>query len=75
MPNRLRGKYFMSAEQTGDGSEQDVAHGLKRTPVVVKVIVTEESSGDFDVAEGTHDSTNCKVTVTNGVKYKVYGEI
>ena len=65
----------MSAEQTGDGSEQDVAHGLKRTPVVVKVIVTEESSGDFDVAEGTHDSTNCKVTVTNGVKYKVYGEI
>ncbi len=75
MPNRLRGKYFLSSEQTADGTEQSVAHGLKRTPVLVKVIVTEESTSNFDVTEGTHDGTNIKVTVTSGVKYKVYGEI
>jgi hypothetical protein len=75
MPNRLRGKYFLSSEQTGNGSAQSVAHGLKHTPQVVKIIVTDESASDFAITEGTHTATNVVVTVTSGVKYKVYGEI
>lgn len=74
MPKRLRGKFFLSTEQTGNGSLQSIAHGLKRTPIVVKVMTTD-SSGTILITEGAHDSTNCKVTVTTGVKYKVYGEI
>jgi hypothetical protein len=68
-------KYFLSSEQTGNGSAQSVAHGLKHTPQVVKIIVTDESASDFVITEGTHTATNVVVTVTSGVKYKVYGEI
>lgn len=63
--------YFKSTEQTGNGSEQDVAHGLGRTPSLVMVIASELTGGADDIAEGTHDGTNVKVTATSGVKYKV----
>lgn len=66
------GGYFMSAEQTGTGAAQDVAHGLAVAPTKVLVAVTEDPAGaGFDVAEGAHDATNVKVTVTTGVKFKV----
>lgn len=75
---RLRGTVpamFASAEQTGDGTEQLIAHGLGRTPRMVMVTPTDllpATTGDYTVTEGVHDATHVKVTVTSGKKYKVY---
>lgn len=67
--------FFDSTEQTGNGSEQSVAHGLGVAPDTVLISVTElpdaAAETGFDVAEGTHTSTNVLATVTNTVKYKV----
>jgi len=67
---------FASTEQTGTGSSQNVAHGLGVAPTLVIVTVTEHpgtpDTGAFDIAEGTHTTTNVVVTVTTGVKFKVY---
>ncbi len=66
--------FFKSTEQTANGSAQNVAHGLGRTPSLVFVTVTELPAGlagGFDIAEGTHDGTNVVVTITNGCKYRV----
>lgn len=61
---------FKSTEQTGTGSEQDIAHGLGAVPGLV--IVTPTSTPDAATfAEGTHDGTNVKVTATSGAKFKV----
>jgi hypothetical protein len=69
-------KIFVSTEQTGSGSEQSVAHGLGATPTKVIVAVTEfGGSTAVDVAEGTHDGTNCKVTISSGVKYKIWAQV
>lgn len=63
---------FISSEQTGTGSSQNVAHGLGRTPTKILVAPTEFlSNQNVDIAEGTHTSTNVVVTVTSGVKFKV----
>ena len=68
-----KSKTFASTEQTGTGSPQNVAHGLGATPSIVMIAVTEDPAGSgFDVAEGTHTSTNVVVTVTSGVKFKVF---
>jgi hypothetical protein len=64
---------FVSAEQTGTGSAQNIAHNLGVVPRLVFVSITE-SPGTYaalDVAEGTHTNTNVVVTVTSGWKYKV----
>lgn len=67
---------FVSAEQTGTGSAQNVAHGLTGTPSIVLVIPTEHpgtpDTGAFDIAEGTHTGTNVVLTVTPNVKFKVF---
>lgn len=62
---------FKSTEQTGTGSEQDIAHGLGSTPTLVFIIPTEFGGDGADYAEGTHDATNCKATVTSGAKFKI----
>jgi hypothetical protein len=63
-------RVFKSNELTGNGSEQNVAHGLSAVPSLVMVFPTE--SGDsYTMVEGTHTSTNVVVTVANGKKYKV----
>jgi len=66
---------FVSSEQTGNGSAQNVAHGLGVVPSKVLISVTElpdaAAETGFDVAEGAHDATNVVATVTNTVKYKV----
>ena len=67
-------KFFCSSEQTGNGSEQSIAHGLGSTPAKVFVACTDNSSSSSKVctvSEGTHDGTSVKVTVTNAAKYKV----
>ncbi len=63
--------FFKSTEQTGTGSEQNIAHGLGRTPALVIVFPTEGDGNAFDIAEGTHDSTNVKITTGAAVKFKV----
>lgn len=63
---------FISAEVTGTGSSQNTAHGLGSTPTYAVAMPTEFTSGQsVDIAEGTHTSTNCVFTVTNGVKYRI----
>jgi len=65
---------FISTEQTGTGSAQNVAHGLGVTPTVVLVSFTElpaALAAGADIAEGTHTSTNVVLTVTSGLKFKV----
>lgn len=60
--------YFKSTIVTANGSEQDTAHGLGRTPALVIVIPTE-LTGIGTITEGTHDGTNVKVTAVSGDKY------
>lgn len=65
---------FVSAEQTGTGAAQNVAHDLGRVPTHVLVTPTDltpATVGQFAVVEGTHTDTNVVVTVTNGKKFKV----
>lgn len=72
---KAKASVFVSTEQTGNGSSQDVAHGLGATPTLVLVVPTLLSDAaaetGFTTTEGVHDGTNVKVTVTNTVKYKV----
>jgi len=69
-------KASLSAEQTGTGAEQSIAHGLGVKPSLVLIIITGSPTtyAALTVTEGTHDATNVKVTVTSGWKYKVYAE-
>lgn len=65
---------FVSTEQTGTGSAQNVAHGLASTPSKVFIAPTDTNVatvGAYTVVEGTHDATNVVVTVTSGKKFKV----
>lgn len=65
---------FISAEQTGTGSSQNVAHGLPGIPSAVFVVPTDltpATVGQYSVVEGAHDATNVKVTVTTSKKFKV----
>ena len=65
----------MSAEQTGTGSAQNVAHGLGVAPSKVLIVPTELAAGlaaGYDAAGGTHTTTNVVVTVTSGAKFKVW---
>jgi len=66
--------YFLSAEQTGTGAEQSIAHGLGVTPSLVLIIITGSPTtyAALTVTEGVHDATNVKVTVTTDWKYKVF---
>lgn len=66
-------KQFLSTVQTGTGAAQNVAHGLGATPAGVLVVLQDNSASTnvFTVAEGTHDSTNVKVTVTALATFKV----
>ena len=69
-----KAKTFVSAEQTGDGTAQNIAHGLGATPAAVLIVPTDTTpatTGAYTAVEGTHTSTNVVVTVTNGKKYKV----
>jgi len=66
---------FVSTEQTGNGSAQNVAHGLGATPSKVLIVPTDTApatTGAYTATEGTHTSTNVVVTVTTGKKYKVF---
>lgn len=67
----IKTRHWVSAEQTGTGSAQNVAHDLFGAPRKVVVALTEVDGNAVDVAEGTHTSTNVVLTVTSGAKFKV----
>lgn len=74
IPHALLNTVFVSSEQTGTGSAQNIAHGLSRPPSLVFIAPTDTApatTGAFTVTEGAHDSTNVVVTVTSGKKFKV----
>jgi hypothetical protein len=65
---------FVSTEQTGTGSAQNIAHGLGATPSKVVIVPTDTNpatTGAYTATEGAHTATNVIVTVTTGKKYKV----
>lgn len=62
---------FLSGEQTGTGSAQNVAHGFGATPVLAFVILTGHSGGPVTITYGTHTSTNVVVTVSSGETFRV----
>ncbi len=66
---------FVSAELTGTGAQQTVAHGLGVVPTNVVITPTDMSPapvGVFTVTEGVHDNVNVKVSVTLNKKYKIH---
>lgn len=65
---------FISAEQTGTGAAQSIAHGMGVVPRAVLIVPTDTAPatvGVYTATEGAHDATNVVVTVTSGKKYKV----
>ncbi len=72
LPDSLLNTVFVSTEQTGTGSAQNIAHGLGRAPSIVLFGFTG-GTVVTSVVEGTHDATNIIVTVTSGAKFKILG--
>lgn len=69
-----KAKVFVSTEQTGTGSAQNIAHGLAAVPAAVLIVPTDTAPatvGVYTAIEGAHDATNVIATVTSGKKYKV----
>lgn len=64
-------KVFFSTEQTGNGSAQNVAHGLGAIPAGVLVVPSDCPDSAWALAQGAHDATNVVVTATNLLKYYV----
>ncbi len=75
--------FFVSDELVGDGSEEDIVHGLKdadfngRIPLLVWTEITSlptDFAGNVTIVQGTHTTTLLKVTAHNDAdfKYKVY---
>lgn len=68
-------KVFVSTEQTGTGSAQNIAHGLALVPAAVLIVPTDTSPatvGVYTAVEGAHTTTNVVVTVTLSKKFKVF---
>lgn len=65
------GAMFLSAEQTGTGSAQNVAHGFGAAPSLAFAVASDHTGGAFAVVYGTHTSTNVVVTVTSGEKFRI----
>lgn len=63
--------YFISPEITGNGAEQNTAHGLGATPRFVFAAMTSTLVASAVIVEGAHDATNVKITATSGARYRV----
>lgn len=67
---------FSSTVLTGTGAVQNVPHGIGVTPTLVLVSPYDNTASGtspftFQIAEGSHTSTNVVVTVTSGLKFKI----
>jgi len=65
-------RIFVSAETTGTGGAQNIAHGLGAIPTGVIIALTTFGTAESPVVvEGSHTSTNIVVTVASStVKFK-----
>ena len=64
-------KVFAKLSGTGNGAQQNVAHGLATTPNVV--IPVANSTGCTELSEtAAADGTNVYITATNAKDYSVY---
>ena len=69
-------KIFVSAVLVGTGSAQTFNHGLGATPTKTIVgVINFGASVAVDIVEGTHTSTDCVVTATSGIKYKIWAMV
>lgn len=70
-------RVFVSAEQTGNGAAQNIAHGLSATPTKVYIALTggPAAYSQPTITPGTHDATNVVATVTTGWKYRVWASL
>lgn len=69
---------FLSTEQTGTGSAQNVAHGLGAVPTMTFAVITGGHNGIGGAGNqcpiftyGTHTSTNCVFTTEAGTTFRV----
>lgn len=62
---------FLSTEQTGTGSAQNVAHGFATVPSLVYAVPSNLTGGVYVVTYGAHDATNVIATVTTGEKFQI----
>lgn len=65
---------FVSAVIVGNGGSQSTAHGFGATPSLVLVALVGGPAPPYTqpvVTEGSHDGTNCVVTVTAGWSYRI----
>jgi hypothetical protein len=63
--------YFLSEEQTGDGTAQSIAHGLSAEPALVLIIPSLVGTDGATITY-TKGSANVNVTATTGAKYRVF---
>ena len=63
--------FFKSTEITGTGSDQNIAHGLGRTPSLVWWSISLQGTGDT-VVEGATDGTNVVLNFPATTKLFVY---
>ena len=73
-----KAKAFVSAELTGTGASQNVAHGLAVAPAAVLLVPTAGHDGAGAAGDkmpvltaGSHTTTNVVATVSLGAKFKV----
>jgi hypothetical protein len=73
MPEYFGVYFFLSAEQTGTGSAQNVAHTLGKLPERVLPFLTggPASYSQPTITLGTHTADNLVATVTTGWKYRL----
>lgn len=74
MTSKYLGAYtFVSGEQTGTGSAQNVAHGLEKVPERVIAVLTggPATYSQPTITLGTHTATDLVATVTTGWKYRL----
>lgn len=63
---------FVSGVQTGTGTEQTIAHTLKKVPSAVFIVPagdTRATWAAWSVTYGTHTASDLKITATSGVQY------
>lgn len=75
---KAKAAVFISAELTGTGASQNVAHGLGVAPTLVMLVPTAGHNGAGAagiqmpvLTEGVHTTTNVLATVSTAAKFKV----
>jgi hypothetical protein len=68
-------RIFVSEDIVSTGSEQEISHGLGRTPKLAMAFPTGNADAyepEFDIDEGAHDADVLRFTVTGVIKFRVW---